>query len=180
MTARKPQRHAETASEFDREARVLAGQIHRKSNVIAAVQDDLALGLVDEAVARARGDGLERRAQIDTRLGAQHQCLAGGDQMNEREHIGHHFGDRRLLDATQMDDLAAHRLQRRLDAISNTCCAPPTSTVMSPASARWTPPVTGQARVATPGCRARARQGFDLGEIVGAHLDPGAARAHGR
>ena len=36
------------------------------------------------------------------------------------------------------------------------CCAPPTSTVIAPASARCTPPVTGQASVATPRLAARA------------------------
>src|SRR5260370_32249168 len=36
------------------------------------------------------------------------------------------------------------------------CCVPPTSTVMSPAAARCTPPVTGQTKVETPTPAARA------------------------
>ena len=56
---RQPHRHPETARELERESRILAREIHCKANVIAAVQDHLALGLVDEAVARACGDRLE-------------------------------------------------------------------------------------------------------------------------
>src|SRR5579862_3936282 len=45
------QRHPELAAEAEREAQVLAGEVHGEADIVAAVQNYLALGLVDEAVA---------------------------------------------------------------------------------------------------------------------------------
>src|SRR4029077_8930220 len=47
------ERDAELPSQLRREAQVLDGQVQREADVVGAVEDHLALGLVDERVARA-------------------------------------------------------------------------------------------------------------------------------
>src|ERR1700679_2019596 len=111
--AGEPQRHAEATSELECKARIFTGQIHRKTDVIASIEDDLALSLMDEAIAGACGYGIERRAQVHSALCAEHQRLPGGDQMNERQHIGDHLRDCGLFDAAQINDPPAHGLQCR-------------------------------------------------------------------
>ena len=50
--AREVERDTEFPAETEREAEILECQIHREGNVVAAVQDQLSLGLVHEGRAR--------------------------------------------------------------------------------------------------------------------------------
>src|ERR1019366_9857040 len=50
---REPQGDTEAAPELEGEPGVLAGEIHCKSNVIAAVENHLAFGFMEEAIAGA-------------------------------------------------------------------------------------------------------------------------------
>ena len=82
-----------------------------KADVVAAVQDHLAFGFVHEAVPGARGDGVERRAQVHPGLRAQHHGLARGDEVDEGEHVGDDLGHRGLFYAPEVNDATAHGLQ---------------------------------------------------------------------
>ncbi len=95
------------------EAEVLAGEVEREADVVAPVEDHLALGLVDEAVAGARPDHLERLRQVEPAALCQHQRLAGGDEMDEREHVRDHLDHRRAAERADVEDPAADRLEHR-------------------------------------------------------------------
>ena len=173
---REPQGDAETAPELDRETGVLAGQIHGETNVVAAVQYHLTLGLVDEAVAGARRDRVECRAEVHARLGAQHQGLAGGDQMNERQHIGDDLGDRRLLDPAEMYNPPTHRLKCRPVGLEYLSRAANENGDFAGLGA-MDPSCDGTGEGGDPQTSGALREGFDFREIVGAHFDPSRAGA---
>ena len=59
------ERHLELAPQIEREAEILDREIHREADVVRAVEDHLALGLVHERVARARADHLVGRRERD-------------------------------------------------------------------------------------------------------------------
>ena len=102
-----------SVAEVVREAEVLAGEVEREADVVAPVEDHLALGLVDEARAGARLDHLERLRQVEPAALCQHQRLAGGDEMDEREHVRDHLDHRGAAKRADVEDPAADRLEHR-------------------------------------------------------------------
>ena len=60
------ERHAELASHHGGRREGPCARVHREVDVVAAVQDHLALGLVHEAVPRARLDRLPDQPEVDT------------------------------------------------------------------------------------------------------------------
>ena len=112
---RELERNAELVAELGGEAEVLAGEVQREADVVAAVQDHLALGLVDEARARARLDHLERLRQVEACAPREHQRLAGRDEVDEGEHVGDHLDHRGAAERPDVEDPAADRLEGRAD-----------------------------------------------------------------
>ncbi len=106
------ERHAELAAEAEREAEVLAGEIHGEIDVVTAVEDELRLGLVHERVAGRGADDLESRGEIDAAALGQHQRLARGDEVDEGEHVGDDLDHRGRADRADVEDAPPHRRQR--------------------------------------------------------------------
>ena len=104
--------HAELVAELPYEAEILAGEVHREPDVVAAVQDHLALGLVYEAGARARFDHLERLREVETAALREHQRLTRSHEVDEGEHVRDHLDDRRAAEEADVEHLAADRLER--------------------------------------------------------------------
>src|SRR5664280_3762962 len=89
--AAKLERHPELTAHLVREEEVLAGQVQGEVDVVAAVQDELALGLVDEAVAGAGLDHVPGQLEVHAALLGEHQRLAVGHKMDEGQHVGDHL-----------------------------------------------------------------------------------------
>src|SRR5882724_8621174 len=94
---------AELATIAGREAQVLASEVHRETDVVAAVQNQLALGLMDEAGPGARLDCREHLRKVEAGTPGEHQCLARGDQVDEREHVGDHLEHASLTQLPQVE-----------------------------------------------------------------------------
>ena len=97
--------------------------------------------------------------------------------MNERQHVGDDLGHGGLLDATEVNDFAAYRLQRRLVLFKNGRCAADEHRDLASLGAMHPARDRAGERIDLRGGGA-SRERLDLGEIIGAHLDPGRAPAH--
>src|SRR5690348_16224317 len=71
--ARQFQGNAEFPAHAHRDAVILAGQVHGEADVVTAVQYQLALGFVNEAVAGAGANRVERLGEIEPALSGEHQ-----------------------------------------------------------------------------------------------------------
>ena len=107
------ERDAELVAELVREAEVLAREVQCEADVVAAVQDHLALGLVHEARAGARLDHLVGLGQVEPGPPGEHQRLTRRDEVDERQHVGDHLDHRGAAERADVEDLAADRLERR-------------------------------------------------------------------
>ena len=170
------QRNAELAAVGMGKAEILARQVQGESNVVAAVQDQLAFSLVYEARAGACLDCRKRLREVETASLREHQRLARGDQVDKSQHVGDHFDDTGLAQLPHVEDRAAHGLERRQVLVIDRAIAPDQDRNFACDSAMHT---TGDGRL--QGCDS-ARGGhsadtLDLVLVRGAHLDPGAASA---
>src|SRR6202000_1606180 len=82
-------------------------------DIVAAVQDHLAFRLMHEAIAGTGLDGMEGLSEIKPATLRQHQGLAGGDQMNEGQHIGDDLDDRGAAQRSHMEHFATDSLEYR-------------------------------------------------------------------
>jgi hypothetical protein len=96
--------------------------------------------------------------------------------MNEGQHIGDHLGDRRLFDAAQINDRPPMALSAGACALRTPRAADQDGDVAGLGPVHAAGDGAGQGGTPLRGARG---QRLDFGEIVGAHFDPGAARAHG-
>ena len=119
----------------------------READVVAAVQDDLALGLVDEArcpeLARITSNDCARSSP--PRRASIRASPAATRWMNASMLVITLITDA-ATERADMEDLVADRLERRPVVAEKASADPPTSTVIRPTAARWTPPVTGASR----------------------------------
>src|SRR5687768_16453446 len=72
-SARQLEGNAELLAHAHGEAEILAGEVHGEADVVAVVQDQLALGLVHVAVAGAGADGVKRLGEVEPAPLCQHQ-----------------------------------------------------------------------------------------------------------
>ena len=104
------QGHAELAAEPIGKAQVLAREVHCETDVVAAVQDQLAFGFVHEAGTGAGLDGRERLREIEATALGQHERLPRCHEVDEGEHVGDDLDDAGLAQLAHVEDGAAHRL----------------------------------------------------------------------
>ena len=105
------QRHAKFLAKTKRKAKVFAGQIHGKVDIVTAVENDLTFGFKHETIAGTGLNHMKGLRQIQPAFFGQHQRLARRHQMNKGQHIGDDLDHRRLADGPDIENLAAHGLQ---------------------------------------------------------------------
>ena len=88
------ERHTELATKLGSEAEVFARQVHGEVDVVAAVENHLALGLVHEAISRTLFDRFERLRQVESAAFGQHECLSHRYEIHEGQHVGDDLDDR--------------------------------------------------------------------------------------
>src|SRR5690349_9184015 len=86
--ARNLQRHTQIPPKLISKPQILTRKVHGESNVVAPIEDQLRLGLMNEAVARARLDGRKGLRQIQPCSLREHQRLACGNEVDECQHVG--------------------------------------------------------------------------------------------
>jgi len=124
-------------------------------DVVAAIENELAFRLVHEARTGAGFDWRKRLGQIEATPLGEHQRLARRHEVYEGEHVVITFMTQALPNSPIWKIFTAHRLPARQGASRIRPRSPPTRTVISPAAARCTPPVTGASNVAMPRAAAR-------------------------
>ena len=157
------------------EAEVLAGEVEREADVVAPVEDHLALGLVDEARAGAGLDHLERLGQVEPAAPRQHQRLTGGDEVDEREHVRDHLEHRGAAERADVEDPAADRLEHRQVSSEDRRIAADDDGDLA---GRREVHATGHRRLEAvdPLRRRECCETLELVAVVGARVDPGSAR----
>ena len=106
-------RHTGLPPERTSETEILECEVESEADVVAAVEDDLPLGLVDEARPGARRDHFVCLRQIEARPLREHERLSAGDEVDERKHVGDHLEVRGATERADMEDATSHRLEER-------------------------------------------------------------------
>ena len=170
------ERYTELTPESGGEPEVFTREVHGELDVVRAVQDDLALGFVHEAVARTLLDGLERFGQVEPTALGQHERLTTGHQVDEGEHVGDDLDDRGAAERAHVEDGVADGFEQVTMLLEDRFVAAHQHGDIAFGCLVHTAG-DGAFEHVEPALDGHGAKPHRFVAIVGAHVDPGAALA---